>query len=114
VVLGLDERNLELLRGVPDADRYACHGLTSLADLQLGDEIPVADLLAEAESRIAAFDGDVHAVVGFWDFPVSTVAPILCRRSGLRGASLESVLRCEHKYWRGCRPRSATRAGSSR
>ncbi len=99
VVLGLDETNLELLRRVPDADRYEFHGLMSIADLQLGDEIPVEDLLREAESRIASFDGDVHAIVGFWDFPVSTLVPVLCRRFGLRSASLEAVLRCEHKYW---------------
>jgi biotin carboxylase len=30
---------------------------------------------------------------------VSTLVPVLCARFGLRGASLESVLRCEHKYW---------------
>jgi biotin carboxylase len=67
--------------------------------MQLGDEIPVDDLLREAESRIEAFDGHIDAIVGFWDFPVSTIVPVLCRRFGLRGASLESVLRCEHKYW---------------
>lgn len=99
VVLGLDKRNLDLLRRVPDADRYAFHGLMSIEDMQLGEEIPIADLLAEAESRMAAFDGEIDAVVGFWDFPVSTIVPLLCRRFGLRGPSLEAVLRCEHKYW---------------
>jgi biotin carboxylase len=99
VVLGLDETNLELLRRVPDADRYEFHGLMSITDMQSGEEIPVAELLREAAERIAAFDGPVHAVVGFWDFPVSTLVPVLCARFGLRGASLESVLRCEHKYW---------------
>jgi ATP-grasp domain len=99
VVLGLDETNLELLRRVPGADRYEFHGLMTIQELQQGDEIPIADLLAEAESRIAAFDGRIDAIVGFWDFPVSTLVPVLCRRFGLRGASLESVLRCEHKYW---------------
>ena len=99
VVLGLDESNLELLRRVPDADRYTFHGLLTIDQLQLGDDIPIAELLAEAEARIEAFDEPVHAVVGFWDFPVSTLVPVLCERFGLRGASLESVLRCEHKYW---------------
>jgi len=99
VVLGLDQTNLELLRRVPDADRYEFHGLMSIEDMQLGEDIPIADLLTEAESRIAAFPEDVHAIVGFWDFPVSTLVPVLCARFGLRGASLESVLRCEHKYW---------------
>jgi biotin carboxylase len=99
VVLGLDETNLDLLRRVPDADRYEFHGLMSITELQAEEDIPVADLLREAEERIEAFDGRVHAIVGFWDFPVSTLVPVLCARFGLRGASLESVLRCEHKYW---------------
>lgn len=99
VVLGLDDANLDLLRRVPDADRYAFHGLLTIQELQQGAEIPVAELLAEAEQRIAAFDGRIDAVVGFWDFPVSTLVPVLCEKFGLRGASLESVLRCEHKYW---------------
>ena len=98
-VLGLDERNLELLKRVPNADRYEFHGLMSIQDMQLGDEIPIADLLREAETRIEAFDGPIHAIVGYFDFPVSTLVPVLCQRFGLRGASLESVLRCEHKYW---------------
>jgi hypothetical protein len=99
VVLGLDDRNLELLRRVPDAERYEFHGLMSIEDMQTGEDIPVNDLLEEAVSRIEAFDGRVDAIVGFWDFPVSTLVPVLCERFGLRGASLESVLRCEHKYW---------------
>ncbi len=99
VVLGLDERNLDLLRRVPDADRYEFHGLMTIQDLQLGDEIPIAALLREAEERIEAFDKPIHAIVGYWDFPVSTLVPVLCERFGLRSASLESVLRCEHKYW---------------
>ncbi|HWM02336.1 MAG TPA: hypothetical protein VNP92_08345 [Actinophytocola sp.] len=87
MVLGLDETNLELLRRVPDADRYEFHGLLTVEELQLGDEIPVADLLRKAESRISAFDGRVDAIVGFWDFPVSTLVPVLCRpgRAGRAG-----------------------------
>jgi hypothetical protein len=99
VVLGLDEANLELLRRVPDADRYEFHGLLTLQELQHGEEIPIADLLRKAEEGIAEFGARVDAVVGFWDFPVSTLVPALRERFGLRGASLESVLRCEHKYW---------------
>ncbi|GAB3429307.1 ATP-grasp domain-containing protein [Actinophytocola sediminis] len=99
VVLGLDEANLELMRRVPDAERYEFHGLMTIDELQLDDDIPVEDLLAGARARIAAFDGKIDAIVGFWDFPVSTLVPILSQEFGVRGASLDSVLRCEHKYW---------------
>ena len=100
VVLGLDDTNMELLKRIPDVDRYEFHPLLSITDMQSQDDIiRIDEILATAESRIAAFDGDVHAIVGFWDFPVSTIVPVLCERFGLRGARLDAVLRCEHKYW---------------
>ena len=67
--------------------------------LLFSDTIPLPDLLAEAQQQVEAFDGPVHAIIGFWDFPVSTMVPMLCERLGLRWASLESVVKCEHKYW---------------
>ena len=99
VVLGLDQTNLDLLKRIPDADRYEFHALMSIYDLQSQDNIDVEEILETAGERIAAFDGDVHAIVGFWDFPVSTIVPVLCERFGLRGAPLDAVLKCEHKYW---------------
>src|SRR5699024_1851602 len=48
---------------------------------------------------IDAFDGPVDAIIGFWDFPVSSLVPLLRRRYGLPTASVEEVLMCEHKYW---------------
>ncbi|HET7388224.1 MAG TPA: ATP-grasp domain-containing protein [Nocardioidaceae bacterium] len=43
--------------------------------------------------------GHVDAIVGYWDFPVSSLVPMLCRRRGLPSPPLESVVKCEHKYW---------------
>jgi biotin carboxylase len=98
-VVGLDEHNAEILNRLPDADRYHFHGLLSSDELLFRDTIPLPELMAEAQQQIAAFDGPVHAIIGFWDFPVSTMVPMLCERLGLRWASLESVVKCEHKYW---------------
>jgi biotin carboxylase len=98
VVLGLDDWNRELMQRVPDADRYDFHGLLTIEEMQVGD-IPIVDLLNTAEKKLAAFDGQIDAIIGFYDFPVSTIVPLLCRRFGVRGPSLEAVLRCEHKYW---------------
>jgi biotin carboxylase len=98
IVLGLDEVNHELLKRVPDAGNYDFHGLLTIEEMQVGD-IPIVDLLRTAEEKLRAFDGPIDAIVGFFDFPVSTIVPLLARRLGVRGPSLESVLRCEHKYW---------------
>jgi biotin carboxylase len=98
VVLGLDERNLATMRRLPGADELAFHQLMTIEELQVGD-IPIAELLDEAERRLRAFDGPVDAIVGYWDFPVSTMVPLLCARLGTLGPPLEAVLKCEHKYW---------------
>ena len=98
-VLGLDEVNLATLQELPGADRYHFHQLLTIEEMQHEDDIRLPDLLAKAERQLAAFDGPLDGVVGYWDFPVSSMVPILAARFGLRSASLESVLKCEHKYW---------------
>jgi hypothetical protein len=98
-VLGLDDHNARVLHDLPDADRYRFHPLLSGGELAGGETIPLAELLDAAQRQVESFDGPVHALIGFWDFPVSTMVPILCQRLGLRWASLESVVKCEHKYW---------------
>jgi biotin carboxylase len=97
-VLGLDQENLEILRRLPGASGLAFHGLLPRRQLQ-GELIDVPQLLHRAETELDAFDGSVDAIVSFWDFPMVTMVPILCARRGLPAATLESVLRCEHKYW---------------
>lgn len=98
-VVGLDDFHLKQLKTLPDADRLVFHPLFSRAELKQGDGFPVAALLDEGVRRLRQSPEPVHAVVGYWDFPVSTVLPILRRELGLPGPSLEAVLRCEHKYW---------------
>ncbi|MDN5748037.1 MAG: ATP-grasp domain-containing protein [Pseudonocardia sp.] len=98
-VLGLDDHNLAILEKLPDAGQYNFIPLLSIEELQYREEIPVPGLLDEAQRQVESFDGPVHALIGFWDFPVSSMVPILCRRLGLRWPSLESVVKCEHKYW---------------
>jgi hypothetical protein len=98
-VVGLDDHNAGILDRLPDAGRYRFHPLLSVDELLYRDTIPMPDLLDTALRQIESFDGPVDAVIGFWDFPVSTMVPMLCQRLGLRWASLESVVKCEHKYW---------------
>ena len=97
-VIGMDETNLDTLNNVPHAADYRFHPLLDIEELQHG-EIDVALSIEKAEKELDAFDGSVDAIVGYWDFPVSTIVPILAGRRGLRATSLESVVKCEHKYW---------------
>ncbi|MGO2931797.1 ATP-grasp domain-containing protein [Microbacterium sp.] len=97
-VLGLDDVNRSVLESMPDADRYTFHQLLRQEELQQG-VVSVPDLLGRARNQLDAFDGQVDAIVGYWDFPSTMMVPILCRERGLRSASLEAVVKCEHKYW---------------
>jgi hypothetical protein len=97
-VVGLDEHNLEILRRTPTGQHCEFHQLLNLDELQVG-EIDIQELLAKAERILDDFDGSVDAIVGYWDFPVTLFVPILCSRRGLPSASLESFVKCEHKYW---------------
>ncbi|MFD9429186.1 MULTISPECIES: acetyl-CoA carboxylase biotin carboxylase subunit family protein [unclassified Streptomyces] len=97
-VIGLDPSNLPTLTAVPDADTYDFHPLLTIEELQEG-EVSVPELLNSARRVLDAFEGPVDAIVGYWDFPVSTLVPILGKEYGTRTTSLESVVKCEHKYW---------------
>lgn len=98
-LLGLDERHLEDVRRIPDADRFRFHPLLGADEVVYLDDYDVDALLDRARRVLDAFDGPVDAILGHWDFPVSVMTPILCAERGLPSPSLESVLRCEHKYW---------------
>lgn len=98
-VLGLDEYNHETLRSLPHLRDYDFHPLLSLDALQGQDDIDLPGLLDRAERELDAFDGSVDAIIGYWDFPVSSMVPILCERRGLPAAPLVSVVKCENKYW---------------
>ncbi|GAB3006617.1 ATP-grasp domain-containing protein [Amycolatopsis acidiphila] len=97
-VLGLDEANLRTLRRVPGAEGYRFHPLLTVADIQEG-EIPIADLIEKAKRELEDFGGEIDAIVGYWDFPVTSMVPVLCRRYGLPSPNLEGVIKAEHKYW---------------
>ncbi|WP_299541862.1 acetyl-CoA carboxylase biotin carboxylase subunit family protein [uncultured Streptomyces sp.] len=97
-VVGMDEGNLDTLLRVPHAEEYAYHPLLTIEELQHG-EPDIPELLRKARKELDSFDGKIDAIVGYWDFPVSTLVPVLNEEYGLRGTSLESIVKCEHKYW---------------
>ncbi|WP_280266413.1 ATP-grasp domain-containing protein [Nocardia wallacei] len=97
-VIALDEGNLRTLEQIPDADRFRFHPLLGVEETQEG-EIPIEDLLDKAQRTLDAFDGRIGAIVGYWDFPVTALVPLLCQPLGLPSTDLEAVVKCEHKYW---------------
>lgn len=97
-VIGLDDWHVEQLRTIRNADQYEFHPLLDYDRVVNPESYPVRELLADASAELNAFKGQVHGIIGHWDFPTTTLLPFLRREQGLRGASPQSVLRCEHKY----------------
>jgi hypothetical protein len=97
-VVGMDEHNRKVLDAMRDAAQYRFHPVLTFADIY-GGEISFGDALASAQDVLDSFDGSIDAIIGFWDFPVSSMLPLLRKRYGLPTASIEEVVMCEHKYW---------------
>ncbi|RTQ99603.1 ATP-grasp domain-containing protein [Halomonas nitroreducens] len=98
-VLGLDDFNLAEMRALPAAADYRFHSLFGHHEVKARPEFPVRRLYEESIERLEHFPGPIDAIVGYWDFPVSTLLPLLCRHFDLPTPSFEAVLKCEHKYW---------------
>ena len=98
-VAGLDPFNLRLLQNVRHAERYVFHRLYEQREICYAPRFDMEALLDKGRAILRDFDGQIDAIVGYWDFPSIVMLPILRREFGMRGPSLESVLRCQHKYW---------------
>ena len=98
-VVGLDDFHLSQLRGLRRSGEYRFFPFLSYENVKRVRRFPVKELLDYPEQLLKEFDGSVDAVIGYWDFPVSTVLPLIQKQFGHSGASLVSVLKCEHKYW---------------
>lgn len=96
-VMGLDPFNRRLLERLPQADSCRFLPVLDPARVVRADAFDLPALLDEA--RRVLREGEPDALVGYWDFPTTLMLPILRREMGLPGATLESALRCEHKYW---------------
>jgi hypothetical protein len=97
-VLGMDEHNHKVLQTMRDAEQYRFHPVLTFDDIY-GEQIAFSDALARAQQVLDSFEGSIDAIIGFWDFPVSSLAPLLRQRYGLPTPSVEEIVMCEHKYW---------------
>jgi biotin carboxylase len=98
-VVGLNDMNAERLKRLRNVEDVTFHPLLTPAQVSDTQEFDIPAMLQEAEAKLDAFDGSIDAIIGYIDFPVSTMLPLLCKKYGTRNASLESLLKCEHKYW---------------
>lgn len=74
-------------------------GLLSYEALVDVATIDFGSLLSAAREELSAFPDEVDAIIPHWDFPVSVISPVPAEELCLPAPSLESILKCEHKYW---------------
>ena len=98
-VLGMNEFNRAKLESLPGAEHYRFHGVLTPEEILYADNFPIESMLSRAEKQLQEADPAPDAIVGYMDFPVSTILPILTGRLGLPGLDLRAMLKCEHKYW---------------
>ncbi|MCV0397297.1 MAG: ATP-grasp domain-containing protein [Rhizobiaceae bacterium] len=98
-VVGLEPFNLGLLEKIPGADDIVIRELLSAGEaVEVPPGFRFHDLIALSEKRLG--DGaSPDAILNYWDFPGSCLAPLLCLRNGLPGPRLDAVAAFEHKYW---------------
>ncbi len=98
-VVGLDDFNLALLKPIGKRKSYEFHSLIPDYEVKRRASYNPDELFKKAEKRLQSFPGSIDAIVGYWDFPTTCLVPFLNKKLGLPGPSLESVLKCEHKFW---------------
>jgi biotin carboxylase len=98
-VIGLNDFNRVLLQTIKGVGEYTFHTLLDNEEIEEPEVYRVREPLDKARRQLKAFNGTIDAIIGYIDMPVGFMVPILCREFNLPTASLESVLKCQHKYW---------------
>lgn len=97
-VVGLDDFNLEKLKRLPEAKECEFHPAVKYEEMRGLEQFDMKALIETAFKRIDDH-GKIDAIVSYYDFPGTDLVPIIAARYKLIGPTLESVLKCEHKYW---------------
>lgn len=98
-VVNLNEFNLGRLQSIRNAENYNFLKLLDASDVLEQEHYDIHSILTKARATLEAYPGEIDGLIHYIDFPVSTTVPILCREFGLPSASLDAVLKCEHKFW---------------
>lgn len=98
----LEDQQRDELKTLRNAEECSFHSLLDVKTLIDTDSFSFNQLLDQARKDLeqkAGPTGSVDAIIAHWDFPTSVLVPILCKENNIPAPSLESVLKCEHKYW---------------
>ncbi|MDA3867180.1 MAG: hypothetical protein PF489_10615, partial [Salinivirgaceae bacterium] len=97
-IIGLDDFNLTKLQRLPEAAECDFLPALKIEEIRSEKQLDMEALINKACERIDQ-NGHIDAIVSYYDFPGTTLVPILSEKYNLPGPTLESVMKCEHKYW---------------
>lgn len=97
-VIGIDDFNFEMLNAFDESDNYEYHSVMDVSELQHKEKYSIQKLMDKAISNIDNLDHDPDAVVGFWNFPVTCLTPLVAKHYDLPHLPLKALVKCEHKY----------------
>ncbi|MFP4128516.1 MAG: acetyl-CoA carboxylase biotin carboxylase subunit family protein [Desulfonatronovibrio sp.] len=98
-IVGLDDFNKRFLEALPEAQECDFHAALDYSEIRDVECFNMKELISKAVERMESFEGSIDGVASYYDFPGTDLVPVLAERFNLPGPSLESVLKCEHKYW---------------
>lgn len=98
-VVALEDQQRKELETLRHSRDYYVHDLLDIETAVEPENFSFDALLDKARQQLDDFGGSVDAIVAQWDFPTSVLVPILCKERNIPSSSVESVLKCEHKYW---------------
>jgi hypothetical protein len=98
-VIGAEPFNMERLQHLPAAASCEFHPALDLNDIRHIEQFDMESIIDRTFENIESAGVPVDAVVAYYDFPASTLVPIVAQRFGLRGPTVRSVMKCENKFW---------------
>ncbi len=98
-IVGLDDFNKKFLEELPVARECNFHSALDYSEIRNVHSFDMKKLVKKALKRMESFDGSIDGVASYYDFPGTVMVPVLADRFNLPGPTLESILKCEHKYW---------------
>ncbi len=97
-IIGLDEFNLQKLQNLPQAPDYLFLPALYTSEMRNVKEYDIKKFIDLCFQRIEEH-GSIDAIASYYDFPGSLLVPVIAQKYKVPGPSLESIMKCENKYW---------------
>lgn len=101
-IIGMYDLIRQKLDALRRANECEFHPVLTYGETHGADAYHPDDMMNKAVDILDSAEEPIDAIVSFWDFPVMCMTPLLAERYGTTWHSLETILKCEHKYWSRC------------